>query len=476
MLFLIQFPLADSRKFLKNSYQLKVPFWPLPTPDVEFVRHFGIVRIRKGGGVEGWVGENEICEADCALKFSKRLKFLEPSFDFTLNLYCPFRRFYFDGLAVGKYEVGFATTKYDWYDFNILSKIITNLLNHLFSLPVRIKSPLGPQKTCELIQAGKYLSQLYLESSTVTPKTNLFKCNDWWVRSGPPLFLIKVDPDEIFEIPYKLKVLLYKKEYDFSQGLFLGHCLVPYRGKNIQTFVLHVGSDININDARSLRLYLTRLYAEHECLRLILRNILEEKIIIAPFTEESSKLQHYFNVATKRIARIENKSEKKFSAEISKIAREAIEFISPGQKESLLNIIEGINIRKNIYRKIENYMEVTFMRDKYDISGQAGAVGPGAHAHDIQFQQIWNQVQGHIDLSLLIEDLEKLKKHLKEEAETPEQLQAVTDVSLAEKEAKAGNGPKVLEYLKKAGQWAFDTATKIGTSVAAEVIKKALGL
>ena len=32
------------------------------------------------------------------------------------------------------------------------------------------------------------------------------------------------------------------------------------------------------------------------------------------------------------------------------------------------------------------------MRDQY-IIGQAGAVGPGAQAQDMKFQQIWNQVQ-----------------------------------------------------------------------------------
>ena len=89
-------------------------------------------------------------------------------------------------------------------------------------------------------------------------------------------------------------------------------------------------------------------------------------------------------------------------------------------------------------------------------------------------QQIWNQVQGQIDLPGFARELEDLKKQLKEEAETPEQFQIVADVAAAETEAKAGNGPKVIEYLKKAGSWAFDTATKIGVNVAAEVIKKTL--
>lgn len=47
-------------------------------------------------------------------------------------------------------------------------------------------------------------------------------------------------------------------------------------------------------------------------------------------------------------------------------------------------------------------------------------------------------------------------------------------MAMAEDEAKAKNGPKMIEYLKKGGKWTLDTATEIGTNVAAEVIKKAL--
>jgi hypothetical protein len=115
-----------------------------------------------------------------------------------------------------------------------------------------------------------------------------------------------------------------------------------------------------------------------------------------------------------------------------------------------------------------------FMRDTY-IIGQAGAVGPGAQAQDMQFQQIWNQLQTHVDLKALSQDLEKLGKQLKEEAETPEQLQTLADVASAAQEAKAGNGPKMLHYLKKSGAWVLKKADEIGTKVAVEVIKKALG-
>lgn len=115
------------------------------------------------------------------------------------------------------------------------------------------------------------------------------------------------------------------------------------------------------------------------------------------------------------------------------------------------------------------------MGDKYDISGQTGAVGPNAHAHDINFNQIWNQVQGSIDLPKLVSDLSALRQQMKKEAVEPEHDIAVSEVARAEQAAKGGDGSKTLEHLKSAGKWALDIATKIGTSLAVEAIKASMG-
>ena len=50
--------------------------------------------------------------------------------------------------------------------------------------------------------------------------------------------------------------------------------------------------------------------------------------------------------------------------------------------------------------------------DRYS-AGQAGAIGPGAHAHHMTFQQIWNQSASEIDLSLLARELSTLRQSLK---------------------------------------------------------------
>jgi hypothetical protein len=116
------------------------------------------------------------------------------------------------------------------------------------------------------------------------------------------------------------------------------------------------------------------------------------------------------------------------------------------------------------------------MGDRYDIQGQAGAVGPNAHVHDVTFSQLWNQVSDKIDLPALADELERLRSALRAAAKTPDEDQIVADVGQAELAAKNGNGPDVMRYLRNAGKWAFGVATSIGAAVAAAVIKAAAGL
>jgi len=65
---------------------------------------------------------------------------------------------------------------------------------------------------------------------------------------------------------------------------------------------------------------------------------------------------------------------------------------------------------------------------------------------------------------------------MKKQAVTPEHDIAVTDIAKAEQAAKAGDRSQIAEHLKAAGQWALDIATKIGTSLTVEVLKRTLGL
>ena len=121
------------------------------------------------------------------------------------------------------------------------------------------------------------------------------------------------------------------------------------------------------------------------------------------------------------------------------------------------------------------FMEV-IMGDQYNVPGQAGTVGPQAHVHDVDFSQVWGQNKESVDLGQLAEQLRTLREAMEPLASEPEEKFAAGAVAAAEGSARQGNGPKVFEYLKTAGRWALGVAEKIGTDLAKEAIKSALGM
>lgn len=80
------------------------------------------------------------------------------------------------------------------------------------------------------------------------------------------------------------------------------------------------------------------------------------------------------------------------------------------------------------------------------------------------------------DLMGLAEELAKLRVAMKQDGQTVDHDEAVVAVGKAEQAARSHDQAGVVHYLRSAGTWAFDVATKIGVNVAAEAIKKASGL
>ncbi|MEP0798201.1 hypothetical protein NDI44_27125 [Trichocoleus sp. DQ-A3] len=326
--------------------------WPLPTPDAEFVRYFGTIRRRKRGGVEGWIGESEICEADKALRFSNSLQYTTSSLNPSILLRCPFKRLYFDGKAVGKYEIGICPKSRNALEFT--REEFNKFTQYCLRLPVLIQNPDETIDRCSLASAGKPLARLY--TSATTSQTFLNKPHDWWVVPSAPLLFVEFNIKDI-KIPFWSKPVITSTDHEFQ----LFHSLVPYAGSWLRKWILISYKNLwgfreyHYNRARDLRISLLRLNAEHECLRITLRNILNNRININSRSIQSDALQDYLNTATARIAKIETVSTKIFDTEIMEIARESFNKISPGQKDTLLQTLEGLDIRPNVFKKLERY-------------------------------------------------------------------------------------------------------------------------
>lgn len=111
-------------------------------------------------------------------------------------------------------------------------------------------------------------------------------------------------------------------------------------------------------------------------------------------------------------------------------------------------------------------------QDQYHFR-QGGAIGPNASATN--FSQLWQESKNEFDLPKLADELQRLRTALRPVASTPEHDVVLGAVAEAESAARSGDGAGVLQHLKKAGKWAFDTATAIGVRVAAAAITKAGG-
>lgn len=110
--------------------------------------------------------------------------------------------------------------------------------------------------------------------------------------------------------------------------------------------------------------------------------------------------------------------------------------------------------------------------------GSVGNVATGSQDFEqtATVNQQWQQASLHIDLLGLAAELPQLREALLIRATEPEHYEAIGAVRSAEIEAQKDDGPKTLQYLAKASQWVVDVGKEIGTKVAVDAIKKAIGV
>lgn len=487
MLITIQFPIVDSRKFVSNDTQrLAQPSWLLPTPNKDFVRSFGLIRRRPLGGLTGWVGENCICEADHAIRFDN-FKSFKDDLGKPIKFKVAFRRFYFDGLAVGKFEIGIAVwgfRKQKFWDFKnkaLSTNKTKEFLFHILNLPVSVHTPYGSHKKhekCSLRQAGKLLANLYAVSSTQTKALSTGQCflKDWWIQACEPVVIVNYGFYDNLQIPFGGKFLT-----KIGDDGVLSHHVIPFGRDDLRMWLIEESyNSSDSNTLRQLRIFLLRLHAERACLKQILRNISTEKLKVLKRSKQADMLQEYLNQATKRIRKLDKHSNKRAEAEIGDLARKAEDNILPGECDALFNALRIIDVEKNILKKVEDFAQQSFifkeqiMGDKYNVSGQAGAVGSNAHAHDMTFNQLGSQIEKSVDLMQLANELSKLRQAMMKESTEVEHSIAVGEIAKAEQAAQSKDSSKIAEHLKSAGKWALDIASKIGVPIAVEALKRSM--
>ena len=231
--------------------------------------------------------------------------------------------------------------------------------------------------------------------------------------------------------------------------------------------VLHYPGGLSTTDLLALPLILQRLQSEHpECV-LKVRSVQDDAggasvtitvddlagREIEGFSEEVVRIKTKLECIVDERDRLQHRLDKIISLGIAEIGK----FLTIPRIETHHHstVIEGHQMT----------------RHTYNIPGQAGAVGPGAHAHNNTFQQL----QGSMDLSKLVEELRLLRNAMKSESiGARHQDTAIGAVADAEEAATKGDSSGALRYLKSAGTWALEIAEKIGVPLAIEYLRVTL--
>lgn len=173
---------------------------------------------------------------------------------------------------------------------------------------------------------------------------------------------------------------------------------------------------------------------------------------------------------------------KQLKKEVETTAKQAVEFERKflGEEKQRLQLEGEVKqltsfVDKLIFRPSHN-IQGNYMGNTYNISGQAGAVGDNAQAHDNTFNQIADHLQS-VDLDELAKQLGELQQAIAaKQADSPQAAIALGEVAKAEIAAQEKKLSKVVEHLKAAGQWTLDFAKEVGKDVVAEAIKQSMGM
>jgi len=399
-----------------DNYRLKLPSWNSPrtkslktprrtkslkTPrrtkclnkeqeTEDFIRWFGATKKRFQGGLKDWVGEDYYCLAERGIRFEQ--SFPKKTFGFKekrIRLDCTFRRFFcpYENRIVSRVELGFSRaegwnsssnepianscpTKLNAVDILEIVKDILdiNIYIHAFDDDHKKREE---AKKCALQRSGEFLAKEYLHLTTSHQGllNSEIEMKSWWVTNGTPMLLIELPKDNLGSdscsskdnegFKYQITqssledIEATKIEATDIEGIEVWH----FRAMPINVWMLLYDSSI-MNDLskkaklREIRLHLSRLHAEWECLKIAFHKIITGEIRTTRGEPMSQVLQDYLTDSYKRLSKPE-----RYGISQGRIIEELIKYDPQNVNGNLLisvkQKLENFGIRPDGLKKAE---------------------------------------------------------------------------------------------------------------------------
>jgi hypothetical protein len=271
---------------------------------------------------------------------------------------CVSRHFYYDGLAVAKFDMVFSSKP---ASISISSASLLNSLAKLLGCNVTIPSHEKGNKITTLFSSGSALANHYLHSST--KKELEAQINPKWIKAGSSVLWIEAGAQDEISIPSNAKQIRSLPE----NGLELFHFWLSTQNQEISTWIMkRLNNTPECKESsRTMRILLMRLHSERISFSAVLREIDTGKITFQ--LDELSKslafdaFQHYLNVKTRCLFKLFNTAESYLEPkEEGECVRTSLETINPGQYDSLIEKFESMKLKPQIRRKIFDYLKKNY--------------------------------------------------------------------------------------------------------------------
>lgn len=439
-----QFPLADLRRFYDPPGTCGRPTWPDPS-DVypsHFVRSMGGITRRPLGGVEGWVGENRICKAVRGIRYQFGLPaFHLQSGRVDVPVRGKFRRLFADGLALVKVELGLTAEP---MSRRVVGKAaIREFLDYLPGLPLSLHGDPSGKISVTLSRLPNVLPKLYAQLTSTYPPS---KHQPIRVLAARPLFFAErnsrfnaVMPDELKPVwlPANLHVSLY-------------HGRLQHNGHKHEWWVLQRQAASDPKAVRLLRIYLLRLHAEQQVLRVVLDQLASGKLPLPDSEAPRAMLARYLRLAVKHIRR-STVSLTNVSEQIAEVARGVEDAIEPGRRDALLTLADNLRVSRQLRSSLEDEillwsqdveprrLIVNYTKDesvKVNVVGDKNVVALVAHSQKVIQDALGEATKsGPDDVKEKLTELSNLMLRFTKEAPPEVVEQASRDFSDLAKEA-----------------------------------------
>ena len=329
MLLVLQHPFGDLRKFATNRRGLLArPAWPFDSDG--FLRSCGPVRFRNRGGIDDWAGEEIYGGLGRALRFKSGLG--RTRFGSGVTVTNSFRRFHTDG-TVARVDIGFAL------DGGCNSVI--DIVRDLAEMTVCV----GRHKDeVELVFAGSKLAQHLLHATTRRKPHPAPLPAQWWFGYGHPLAILEYPSNMPIALPVGAKHVAYIADADAS----LSHAFLGFGNMRCSTWFIARGTG-DPDAVRRVRMHLSRLHSELECMRLVLRALSDDQKLALDDGIDAVQISKYLSSSISAIQKV-----RRFGHDQQTIVGAVIDAIGtalPGRLTSMTQM------RIRVRERVESYIQ-----------------------------------------------------------------------------------------------------------------------